>query len=621
MAIDASDDGKHLPADFACSYGEEWAQEPAAVSASASLQPILQAVSDPGAVYMAATGAPCGCGWARKWMRKIPGLTDAFDLCVVISLRRTPDRLRDFLFRAMKSRWPLPEVLWIPAVDGDSQMIPHWWKEGGPAWGCLQSHKAVLRQALSDGKRNVLVLEDDAELVEDGAVRIKTALLALPEDWDCLMLGGQQMHDGKSESVAGGLSRVTQFERTHAYALSRSGMKSLLDWWDREVTGHCDWTLGDWQETSKTYAVTPVAFIQSANVSTIKCRAEPARSWDGATPVSNRTPDQVPVVWIKCQRETLEELIASGAVHAGYSRGDDGVDIGLSDAMKTNGPRRIALVESLASMLRSEATAFKGAAVALWGVEPCGGYPVLEGDSVPEHAFQLRKLVRAKTPWNPRLKVFWHVATMNNWQEVFRRQALQLIGSGIEELSIGLAGDGDLGAALADIPIRYNVVSRSKIEEYEIPTLAELQRWCKLYPDDAVCYGHTKGVSQPADPNKPRWCELMMRWVVMRWRQNLPLLKVADVCGIAWQHTQLAHFSGNFWLARNDWINRLPDIREYQRSGAGRTIAGNSWERMSAELWLGSTPYHEVASLAFDNENLWTGNRILDLPFPDAEQP
>lgn len=210
---------------------------------------------------------------------------ELFDRIVVISLKRTPDRLRQFWDRLDSAGWPFktPEV--FEAVDGSKVPVPSWFRSGGPAWGCLQSHRQVIEQALRDGVKRLLILEDDAAFTTDAGDRIKKLMASVPANWDCLMIGGQMMSNGKSKRIAEGVYRVQQCERTHCYALSAKGMKSLYKWWSEPVSGHCDWRLGEWQEKPDVFAYRPDPIIaaQASNFSTIRFRNESTRTWDRRT--------------------------------------------------------------------------------------------------------------------------------------------------------------------------------------------------------------------------------------------------------------------------------------------------------------------------------------------------
>jgi len=129
-----------------------------------------------------------------------------FDRVVLINLKRRHDRLQSVQEALRQCHWPFrwPEI--FEAVDGYANSIPSHFISGPGAWGCLLSHREILRQALADGVRNVLVLEDDVCFVDAFREQVAEFLRRVPDDWDQLMLGGQhvvlggQTYRGKTRS-------------------------------------------------------------------------------------------------------------------------------------------------------------------------------------------------------------------------------------------------------------------------------------------------------------------------------------------------------------------------------------------------------------------------------------
>lgn len=145
-----------------------------------------------------------------------------FDRVVVISLARRPDRLAAFYERLDGRLDALP----YPAVDGQTDPPPAWWKTTPGAWGCYQSHRAVIDYALAIEVESLLVFEDDATFVPDFADRL--AALEVPADCGQLYLGGQ--HLSRAEPGPPGLVRGRNVNRTHAYAVfGREALETLRD--------------------------------------------------------------------------------------------------------------------------------------------------------------------------------------------------------------------------------------------------------------------------------------------------------------------------------------------------------------------------------------------------------
>ncbi|MGA2420371.1 MAG: class I SAM-dependent methyltransferase, partial [Candidatus Acidiferrum sp.] len=77
----------------------------------------------------------------------------------------------------------------FPAITPDVSPVPAWWSRGGPEhWACLQSHVAVLADALRKNIQRVLVFEDDAIFPPTLVPQAAKAVDALPSGWKGLLL-------------------------------------------------------------------------------------------------------------------------------------------------------------------------------------------------------------------------------------------------------------------------------------------------------------------------------------------------------------------------------------------------------------------------------------------------
>jgi hypothetical protein len=203
---------------------------------------------------------------------------------------------------------------------------------------------------------------------------------------------------------------------------------------------------------------------------------------------------------------------------------------------------------------------------------------------------------------------FYHIAAMNNWKEVVKEQKDICDQLNLKPIC-GILGSNKDAEWTRSIGLNIQYHSKN-IHEYETPTLKMLYDWSKNNPDGRVLYFHTKGVSAPEIIGKKYWRWIMNEQILINYKDNLKRLDIADILGISWMHSNFAHFAGNFWMARCDWINILKDPIDHQKIN-GPIVAGNPWKRMSAELWLGSKPYHIADSLC--GENLCMYCEDLDL--------
>jgi GR25 family glycosyltransferase involved in LPS biosynthesis len=85
-------------------------------------------------------------------------ISQTFDRVVLINLARRSDRLATFRAELERVKWPFKEPQIFEAIDGGSGRVPcpAFFKQGGGAWGCRQSHISVLERAIQDGVRHLL---------------------------------------------------------------------------------------------------------------------------------------------------------------------------------------------------------------------------------------------------------------------------------------------------------------------------------------------------------------------------------------------------------------------------------------------------------------------------------
>lgn len=92
-------------------------------------------------------------------------------------------------------------------------------------------------------------------------------------------------------------------------------------------------------------------------------------------------------------------------------------------------------------------------------------------------------------------------------------------------------------------------------------------------------YFHTKGCSRNAfdDPRIYDWDEMMSFFVIDNWQKCIEKLNDYNCVGCNFLSGYPKHFSGNFWWARNDYINKLPQPEKTEF-------------RWAYEFWIGYSP-------------------------------
>lgn len=200
-------------------------------------------------------------------------MMEAFDRVVVINLARRAERMQQFWARL--TDWPFKRPERWEAVDGLAVQIPPGWDKGPGAWGCLQSHRAILDEAIDQGLSSLLVLEDDAYPVPDFSRHARRFLENVPEDWDGLMFGAE--HLLPPTQVCSGVVRCVASNRSHAYAVRGPFMKILSVFWKNTTNDHCDLVLSSLMRHFKLYAPDPLLIGQDAGESDVTGRTERLR--------------------------------------------------------------------------------------------------------------------------------------------------------------------------------------------------------------------------------------------------------------------------------------------------------------------------------------------------------
>jgi hypothetical protein len=193
---------------------------------------------------------------------------ETFDRVVVINLARRPERLARFtqLFEA----WPFKTPQRFEAFDGSQLLVPDHWDKGPGAYGCSLSHQAVVTSAIADKVSSLFVLEDDAYPVPNFTDQAADFLNKVPGDWDCLMFGAGHLRP--PVPITDGVVQCKGANRAHAYAVRGKMMPTLLDFWKRFNSDHCDIVLSSLMGHFKVYAPDPLLIGQDAGFSDINGR-------------------------------------------------------------------------------------------------------------------------------------------------------------------------------------------------------------------------------------------------------------------------------------------------------------------------------------------------------------
>ena len=198
-----------------------------------------------------------------------------------------------------------------------------------------------------------------------------------------------------------------------------------------------------------------------------------------------------------------------------------------------------------------------------------------------------------------RILGFWHIATIGQWRMILESQLAKIMASGLYEAShnifVNIAGTSEAAPLPDAFDNRKFAVSRSRLEQWEYPTLRVLQE--RARQEEACCwYIHLKGVSHSIEGEQScvrGWREYMEYFVIENWRLCMEQLVDHDAVGVQWKTGPRPHFSGNFWWA-NASYRRLASIEDVERVAQGG--------RHEAEFWIGSGRPRVKCLHAFDRD-------------------
>ena len=137
-----------------------------------------------------------------------------------------------------------------------------------PKRGCLESHLTIIKNAVKQGHRYILILEDDAKFIHP-----ITNLPPVPKDWNMLYLGGSVHKNLGEADDAKGWWRIMTWT-THAYIINLQNKEFLSDIYKLENYEH---EIDRYYRTVihtkyKAYMVDPMRVIQEEGYSDIDNR-------------------------------------------------------------------------------------------------------------------------------------------------------------------------------------------------------------------------------------------------------------------------------------------------------------------------------------------------------------
>lgn len=191
--------------------------------------------------------------------------------------------------------------------------------------------------------------------------------------------------------------------------------------------------------------------------------------------------------------------------------------------------------------------------------------------------------------------VFYHLACMGNWEQVFSEQMQQLSSNGFTNIRLSILGSAeDVRTALAtagSAHLHAHLFFQSgDLTCFERPALEGIEAYAQ-HNGGYILYLHSKGVSNPADHTKTKWRRLMMRELVDKWETCVRQLPDYDAVGVNWREMPpISHFCGNFWYASVPYLRRLAAFQSYYDNPRYKIWDRINDKRLGCEFWIGSAP-------------------------------
>ena len=191
-----------------------------------------------------------------------------FDKIYCVTLKRRLDRWEEFkkgLPQDFEKEFGKVEK-WL-AYDGREVQPPSYWKGGGGSWGCYNSHKMAIENALQNDYEKILLMEDDAIFLPHFIEKAKAFLNCLPSDAEIIYLGGQHLKRNvkNPEKINQNVYRPYNVNRTHCWGIiGRQAMVKVLKHLNARnwtTPHHIDHWLGKLHESGRVNVYCPPKWI------------------------------------------------------------------------------------------------------------------------------------------------------------------------------------------------------------------------------------------------------------------------------------------------------------------------------------------------------------------------
>lgn len=177
------------------------------------------------------------------------------------------------------------------------------------------------------------------------------------------------------------------------------------------------------------------------------------------------------------------------------------------------------------------------------------------------------------------IRIFYHIACINNWKSLVRDQFIKFIFSGLYDkvtaihcfMVIPPYESAEAYKAFVQRfgrKIKIEATTSTAIPEGQDEwfTLGQVKRF--IQDTDRVLYLHSKGVtrynSPDMFPNIEDWRDVMDYHLIYRHEHCLEKLETVDVVGINYMGGDPPHYSGNYWWCTGKHFLSLPETKHIE---------------------------------------------------------
>ena len=177
-------------------------------------------------------------------------------------------------------------------------------------------------------------------------------------------------------------------------------------------------------------------------------------------------------------------------------------------------------------------------------------------------------LFTKQTEINASCDIVYHIATLNNWEEIVSDQLSTLEKSGLgdacDSISVTVVGTeiDKVYLHFKNLPFLNKVRiyhCSPELEQYEFPGIEKVLLIANQKPDTQILYMHTKGVlhyGSQREQNVRQWRKYMEYFTIERWQDCLEALTDANMCGVDLSVSPKGiYYSGNFWWAKASYLS------------------------------------------------------------------